>query len=57
MVMKNFQKYSKRYSNLFKGIYKRFKACQIPDDKFIIEIQRKAVRGCKQAKTILIKGV
>ena len=57
MVMKNFQKYSKRYSNLFKGIYKRFKGGQILDDKVIIEILKKAVRGCKQGKNNIIKGV
>ena len=57
MVMKNFQKYLKRYSNLFKGIYKRFKACQNVDDKVIIEILKKAVRGCKQGKNNIIKGV
>lgn len=52
MVMKNFQKYSKRYSNLFKGIYRRFKSGQISKDKFIIEDTKEAVRGCKQGKTI-----
>ena len=46
MVMKNFQKYSKRYSNLFKGIYKRFKACQNVDDKVVIKILKKALWTC-----------